>query len=57
MLKLRRCSLLPGHTHYRGGGNYHQPLPPRGCIERYEHGNPVRFRNLCIRPRGEYDQP
>lgn len=31
--------------------------PPYGYIELYEHGNPVRFRNIWIRPLGEYDQP
>jgi hypothetical protein len=27
-----------------------------GFIELYEHGNPVRFRNIWIRPLHEYDQ-
>ncbi len=57
MLKLRRCSLLCGHTHYHGVGNYHRPHPPQGSMERYERGNPVRFRNLWIRPLSEYDLP
>ena len=28
-----------------------------GGIELYEHGNPVRFRNIWLRPLGEYDKP
>lgn len=47
---------LYGSTPYRALGNYDQPHPPRGYIELYEHGNPVRFRNIWLRPLGEYDQ-
>ena len=47
---------LYGNTVYRGVGNYDQPHPPTGHIELYEHGNPVRFRNIWIRPLGQYDQ-
>ena len=47
---------LWGNTPYRGVGNYDQPHPPQGYIELYEHGNPVRFRNIWLRPLGEYDQ-
>jgi hypothetical protein len=47
---------LWGNTPYRGVGNYNRPHPPRGFIELYEHGNPVRFRNIWIRPLHEYDE-
>lgn len=48
---------LYGTTPYRALGNYNNPHPPKGPIELYEHGNPVRFRNIWIRPLGETDKP
>jgi len=41
---------LYGTTPFRALGNYNRPHPPKGFIELYEHGNPVRFRNIWIRP-------
>jgi hypothetical protein len=48
---------LYGTTPHRTLGNYDSPHPPHGFIELYEHHNPVRFRNIWVRPLGEYDQP
>jgi len=38
-------------------GAYHAPHPPEVVIELQEHKNPVRFRNIWIRPIGAYDLP
>jgi len=47
---------LWGNTSHKIVGSYKRPHPPKGYIELYEHGNPVRFRNIWIRPLGESDR-
>ena len=47
---------LVGNTGHRTVGNYNRKQET-GPIELYEHGDPVRFRNIWIRPMGEYDKP
>jgi len=41
---------LIGTTPYRQLGNYDHPHPPKGPIELYYHSNPVKFRNIWVRP-------
>jgi hypothetical protein len=48
---------LIGSTPHQRVGDYAKPHPEKGPLELYEHGNPVRFRNIWIRPTGEYDKP
>ena len=45
-----------GGTNHRSIGDYKNKRE-EGPIELYEHGNPVRFRNIWLRPLGEYDKP
>jgi hypothetical protein len=47
---------LIGRTNWKALPRYPQPHGPRGYIELYEHGNPVRFRNIWIREMKDYDQ-
>ena len=47
---------LTGGTPHREVGKY-RPHPPKGPISLQDHNNPMRFRNVWVRPLGQYDQP
>jgi hypothetical protein len=56
-LLLHHRQELIGTTPYRQLGNYDRPHPPKGPIELYYHNNPVRFRNIWIRPIDAQQEP
>jgi hypothetical protein len=45
-----------GSTPHRANGSYDNPHPPEVFIELQDHNNPMRFRNVWLRPIGEYDK-
>ena len=46
-----------GGTPWRTVGTYGKPQPPLAFIELQLHGNLIRYRNIWVRPLGQYDQP
>ncbi len=48
---------LLGPVRHREVASYEKNTPTSGPIGLQDHGDPVRFRNIWLRPIGEYDKP
>jgi hypothetical protein len=46
-----------GETGHRILANYKHESPPTGPLALQDHGNPIRYRNIWIRPIAEEEQP
>jgi hypothetical protein len=46
-----------GATGHRMYGNYKKELPATGSLALQDHGNPIRYRNIWIRPIADEEQP